>query len=247
MNDRGYTESTYGDRIAEIYDQWHTEPPGEMIDTLRDLAGAGTALELGIGTGRIALPLVSRGVEVHGIDASEAMVAKLRSRPGGERIPVTIGNFADVGVQGSYSLIFLVFNTFFSLASQEEQISCFSNIASRLSPGGVFVMEAFIPDPARFVNGQITRVTDISADEVRLEVSKHDSLNQRTISHHLVITGAGVKLYPVQVRYAWPAELDLMARLAGMRLRDRWRNWRREPLAKDSPSHISVYELAKPD
>src|SRR5215467_12755330 len=177
MSDRDYNEATYGDNIAEVYDEWHPEPSADMIETLNALArtrdgGTGPALELGIGTGRVALPLASRGVEIHGIDASEAMVARLRSRPGGERIPVTIGNFRDVGVDGTYSLVFVVFNTFFSLASQEEQIDCFANIANRLSPGGLFVMEAFIPDPARFTNGQITRVTDISADEVRLEVSK---------------------------------------------------------------------------
>jgi SAM-dependent methyltransferase len=246
MSDQDYNEATYGDNIAGVYDKWHPEAPGDMIDTLKDLAGAGPALELGIGTGRVALPLAARGLEVHGIDASEAMVAKLRSRPGGDHIPVTIGNFADVGVHGTYSLIFVVFNTFFSLASQEEQVNCFANIAGRLNTGGLFVIEAFIPDPTRFTHGQVTRVTDISADEVRLEVSKHDSLQQRTMSHHLVITEAGVKLYPIQVRYAWLAELDLMARLAGMRLRDRWSNWRREPLAQDSLSHISVYELIRP-
>jgi SAM-dependent methyltransferase len=250
MSDQDYNEATYGDSIAEIYDEWYPEPPADMIRTLTDLAGAGPALELGIGTGRVALPLLSCGVEIHGIDASEAMVARLKSRPGGDRIPVTIGDFgdvgADVGMDGTFSLIFVVFNTFFSLLTQEEQVKCFSNIAGRLRPEGLFVMEAFIPDPSRFTQGQITKVTDISAGEVRLEVSKHDSLGQRTMSHHLVITEAGIKLYPVQVRYAWPAELDLMARLAGMRLRDRWSNWRREPLAKDSLSHISVYELIRP-
>jgi SAM-dependent methyltransferase len=246
MIDQDYNEATYGNSIAEVYDEWYPEPPADMIRTLTDLAGAGPALELGIGTGRVALPLLSGGVEIHGIDASEAMVARLKSRPGGDRIPVTIGNFADVAVDENYSMIFVVFNTFFSLLSQEEQVKCFANIAGRLRPEGLFVIEAFIPDPSRFTQGQITKVTDISAGEVRLEVSKHDSLRQRTMSHHLVITEAGVKLYPVQVRYAWPAELDLMARLAGMRLRDRWSNWRREPLAKDSPGHISIYELANP-
>ena len=244
MTDGKYNEATYGDSIADAYDSLYPGAPVEMIDTLKDLAGPGPALELGIGTGRIALPLISRGVEVHGIDASEAMVARLRARPGGERIPVTLGNFAGVGVDETYSLIFVVFNTFFTLASQEEQIECFANVARRLRHGGLFVIEAFIPDQARFTQGQVNKVTHIGFGEVRLEASLHDRLNQRTFSQHVVISEAGVKLYPIQVRYAWPAELDLMARLAGMRLRDRWSNWRREPLGSDSASHISVYELA---
>ena len=145
MIDQDYNEATYGNSIAEVYDEWYPEPPADMIRTLTDLAGAGPALELGIGTGRVALPLLSGGVEIHGIDASEAMVARLKSRPGGDRIPVTIGNFADVAVDGNYSMIFVVFNTFFSLLSQEEQVKCFANIAGRLQPEGLFVIEASYP------------------------------------------------------------------------------------------------------
>src|SRR5262249_8160041 len=145
-----YRESTYGDRISDVYDRWYPSASPDAIDRLGELAGNGPILELGIGTGRLALPLASRGIEVHGIDASEAMVAKMASKPGGNRIPVTIGNFADVGVSGEYSLIYVVFNTFFTLSDQEEQVGCFANVAKRLRRGGLFLIEAFVPDPARF-------------------------------------------------------------------------------------------------
>src|SRR5438067_4420508 len=141
-----YDESTYGDRIAEVYDEWHAPAPAEMVAALKHLAGAGPALELGIGTGRVALPLAAQGLDIHGIDASQLMLAKLRAKPGGDSIPVTVGNFADVGTEGRYSLVFVVFNTFFVLRSQEEQVQCFANVAKRLRPGGLFVIEAFVPD-----------------------------------------------------------------------------------------------------
>lgn len=242
MNEH-YHESTYGDRVAEIYDEWHPAAPAEMVAALKDLTGAGPALELGIGTGRTALPLAAQGLEIHGVDASEAMVAKLRAKPGGDRIPVRVGNFVEVGANGNYSLIFVVFNTFFALRSQEEQVQCFANVARRLRPGGLFLIEAFVPDPTRFTRGQIIQAMQVGVDEVKLEASRHDPLTQRTFSQHVLITEKGVKLYPVQVRYAWPAELDLMARLAGMRLRERWGNWQRDPFTAASTDHISIYEL----
>jgi SAM-dependent methyltransferase len=238
-----YDESTYGDRIAEVYDEWHTSAPAEMLAALKELAGAGPALELGVGTGRVALPLAAQGLEIHGIDASEAMVTKLRAKPGGDSIPVTFGNFAEVGAGGDYSLVFVVFNTFFALSSQEEQVQCFANVARRLRPGGLFLIEAFVPDVTRFTRGQIVQATQVGVEGVKLEASRHDPLAQRTFSQHVIITGEGVKLYPVQVRYAWPSELDLMARLAGMRLRERWDNWRRGPFTAASTNHISIYEL----
>lgn len=145
-----YTNSTYGDRIADIYDQWYSEYERSTIQTLVDLARGGRALELGIGTGRIAIPIHQEGVEVYGIDASQAMLAKLKSKPGGEDIQVSIGNFTDVDVEGNFDLIFVVFNTFFDLDTQEEQIRCFKNVADHLTSGGVFVIEAFVPDMARF-------------------------------------------------------------------------------------------------
>jgi hypothetical protein len=146
-------------------------------------------------------------------------------------------------VNESYRLIFVAFNTFFALGSQEEQVQCFVNVAARLRPGGLFLIEAFVPDLTRFTRGQIVQASHVSVNEVKLEVSEHDSLNQRTISQHVIITEQGIKLYPVQVRYAWPSELDLMARLAGMRLRERWSNWLREPFTAASTNHISIYQL----
>lgn len=239
-----YDEATYGDRIAEIYDDWHASAPAEMVDTLAALAGSGPALELGIGTGRVALPLAAKGLEIHGIDASEAMTARLRAKPGGEAIPVKTGNFAEVATDNVYSLIFVVFNTFFALGSQDEQVRCFANVAQRLRSGGLFLIEAFVPDLTRFTHGQIVQAMQVGVNRVKLEVTRHDQLNQRSISQQVFITEEGIKLYPVQVRYAWPSELDLMARLAGMRLRERWSNWRREPFTAESTNHISIYELA---
>ncbi|MCI0665299.1 MAG: class I SAM-dependent methyltransferase [Acidobacteria bacterium] len=238
-----YNESTYGDRIAEVYDRWYTNVPDDLVLRLKELAGDGPVLELGVGTGRIALPLANHGIEVHGIDASREMASRMAAKPGGDRIPVTIGNFADVGVEGSYSLIFVVFNTFFVLQDQEEQVRCFANVARRLRPGGLFLIEAFVPDMTRFKDGQIVKVNRIETDEVVLETSQHDPLNQRTVSQHVVINRSGINIYPIQVRYAWPAELDLMAQLAGMRLRERWSNWQRDPFVAASLNHISIYEL----
>jgi len=145
--------------------------------------------------------------------------------------------------RGDYSLIFVAFNTFFALGSQEEQVRCFANVAKRLRPGGLFLIEAFVPDLTRFTRGQIVQAVQVGVDEVKLEASRHDPLTQRTYSQHVLITEGGVKLYPVQLRYAWPAEIDLMARLAGMRLRERWGDWRRTPFTAASINHISIYEL----
>jgi SAM-dependent methyltransferase len=238
-----YSESTYGDRIAEIYDQLHPSASAEAIAALRELAGAGPVLELGIGTGRLALPLAGQGIEVHGIDSSAAMVAKLTNKQGGDRIPVTIGNFAEIGVNGDFSLIFVAFNTFFGLISQEEQVKCFANVANRLRPGGLFLIEAFVPDLNRYRDDQVVKVNRLGVNEVILEASRHDRLTQRVMTQHIVINQSGVNIYPVQVRYAWPAELDLMARMAGMRLHERWGNWRRDPFVAASTNHISIYEL----
>ena len=244
MND--YTASTYGDRIAEIYDQLDSHTRGDVdaaVPVLAELAAGGRALELGIGTGRVALPLAARGVPVQGIDASEAMVARLRAKPGGDAIPVTIGDMADFRLDGRFNLIFAVFNTFFALLTQEQQVRCFARAAAHLSAAGVFLIEAFVPDPTRFVRGQNVSVTALESDGAQLEVSRHDAAGQRVSSHHLLIGASGMRLYPVRIRYAWPAELDLMARLAGLRLRDRWGGWDRAPLTSSSTSHVSVYEF----
>lgn len=241
-----YGTSTYGDRIADIYDELYAglADVGPVVATLADLAHGGRALELGIGTGRVALPLTARGVEVHGIDASEAMVARLRAKKGGESIPVTKGDFADVAVDGTFSLIFVVFNTFFALPSQEEQVRCFRNVAGHLAEDGVFVIEAFVPDLARFVRGQNTQTSGVETDRVKIDVARHDPLHQQIASQHIFITDSGIQMYPVQLRYAWPSELDLMAQLAGLRLRSRWEDWRRAPLTASSANHVSVYGRA---
>ena len=240
----GYDASTYGDRIADVYDDWYGEAAfletEEAVAALADVAGNGPALELAIGTGRIALPLAVRGVEVHGIDASEAMVDKLREKPGGDAIPVTIGDFADVGVDGSYSLVYVVFNTFFALPSQDEQVRCFQNVAAHLAPGGAFVVEAFVPEPDKY-QGRVD-VSRIESGEVQLNLHLVDRAEQRSRSQHIVMTPEGARFYPVSIRWAYPAELDLMARLAGLRLRERWAGWKREPFSKASGKHVSVYE-----
>lgn len=240
-----YGPATYGDKIAGIYDNLFAigrPDPGTSVAVLAELAGNGPVLELGIGTGRLALPLAERGIEIHGIDASEAMLEQLREKPGGADVPVTVGNFKDVPVEGEYALVFVAYNTFFGLASQDEQVRCFENVAAHLSRDGTFVIEAFVPDMTRWNRNQTVEATAVHADRVAIEVSRHDPVEQRIVSHQVVIADGGAKLYPVQVRYAWPSELDLMARLAGLVLRERWANWKREPFTSDSTGHVSVYE-----
>jgi SAM-dependent methyltransferase len=238
-----YGSATYGDRIANFYDERHPALPNDhpMIERLVQLAGTGTALELGIGTGRIALPLAARGVPVHGIDASEAMVAQLRAKPGGAAIPVTIGDFADVPVTGSYSLIYVVFNTIFGLLTQEEQIRCIANCAAHLDNGGALLIEAFYPDLTRYERNQNISVTHVDTDAITLDVTRLDPVAQRVTSQHLYITPEGLKLYPVQLRYAWPSELDLMARLAGLTLESRCGGWLGEPYTAAPTMYVAVY------
>lgn len=237
-----YTHETYGERVAGVYDDWFSEPNPQMIDMLAELAGQGRALELGIGTGRIALPLAAKNVEVHGIDAAESMISRLREKPGGKKIPVKRGNFSEVPVKGKFALVYIVFNTFFALSSQDEQVECFRNVAAHLDASGCFVIEAFVPDVTRFTGGQVNWASKVTADEVQLDVGQHDAALQRVVSQKVVITDGSVRLYPVQIRYCWPSELDLMAQLAGLRLRERWSNWKREPFTSESGQHISIYE-----
>ena len=235
-------ERTYDGRCADVYDQWFGYFDEAAVDVLEELAGGGRALELGIGTGVVALPLAARGVEVHGIDSSAEMVARLREKPGGDAIPVTFGDFADAGAAGEFSLVFVVYNTLFALPTQGEQVRCFRNAAARLRPGGAFVVEAFVPDPAQFTGGHGLRVLHSEPGRVGLKVSQHDPVGQKIKSQHVVITEAGARLFPVEVRYAWPSELDLMAQLAGLRLRHRWGDWRRGEFGAKSEKHVSVYE-----
>jgi SAM-dependent methyltransferase len=235
-------ERTYDERCADVYDQWFGHFDEAAVDVLEELAGGGRALELGIGTGTVALPLAARGVEVHGIDSSPEMVARLRAKPGGDAIPVTFGDFAEVGVAGEFSLVFVVYNTLFALQTQEEQVRCFRNVAARLRPGGAFVLEAFVPDLAQLSAGRGVRLLHMTDERVGLKIFQHDPVRQKLRSRHVVFTDGGSRLFPVEVRYAWPPELDLMAQLAGLRLRHRWGGWRREEFTAGSEKHVSVYE-----
>jgi SAM-dependent methyltransferase len=233
---------SFGEETAEIYDD---VPRGDELATvalLEQLAGGGPALELAIGTGRIALPLAARGVRVDGIDISPAMVAKLRAKPGGDQLSVTMGDFADVPVPGTYRLIFVVFNTLFNLLTQDDQVRCFENVAAHLTDDGLFVVEAFVPAfLTRLRNDQYVDAEAIGIDEVRLDVARHDPVTQRLDESHVFLSREGVRLSPIVTRYAWPSELDLMARIAGLRLKDRWAGWNREPFTSTSSTHVSVY------
>jgi len=239
--DDGYFDervaARYDDDSAEMFDPGVLEP---VIDFLAEIAGSGRALELGIGTGRIALPLAQRGVQVHGIDLSKAMVARLRAKPGGEDIGVTIGDFASTSVERSFSLAYLVFNTIGNLTTQEAQVACFRNVAAHLEPGGCFVIEVMIPELQRLPPGETFRVFD--ANESYWGIDEYDVATQGLTSHHLSIDDGKVDYLSFPFRYAWPSELDLMAQLAGMRLRERWGGWRREPFTNDSRKHVSVWE-----
>jgi SAM-dependent methyltransferase len=244
---KDYDDTTYGDRIAEAYDGFFSDYDQVSIEVLAELAGDGPALELGIGTGRIALPLYEKGVAVQGIDASEAMLSKLRSKQHGGDIEVLTGSFAEFELDKRFQLIYVVFNTFFALLTQEEQIQCFKSVKEHLSPDGVFLMEVFVPDLSRFTDHQTVRAVDITEDVVNLEVTRVDPAAQQISSQHVLLSGEGTRLYPVKIRYAWPSELDLMAQIAGLSLRHRWGSWSKEAFTKESEKHISVYVKVNQD
>ena len=208
------------------------------------MARGGPALELGIGTGRIALPLQNKGVMVHGIEASEKMAARLQAKPGGYRIPITLGDFGAVPVTGKFPLIYVVFNTLFALLTQEEQIQCFQNVARHLTPDGVFVTETFMPDMKRFQHDQNISLAAMDDGYLRIDVSKHDPVQQLIYSQHVAWTESGARFYPVRLRYIWPSELDLMARLAGLKLTQRWSDWNKSPFTRDSVKLISLFSRA---
>jgi len=232
----------YGDSWAGVYDEHHAGmDPSAALEFLAGLAGDGRALELAIGTGRVAVPLAGRGVTVEGVDASEAMVARLRAKPGGERIPVVIGDMAQVPVQGPFGLVYLVFNSLFGLLSQAGQAGCFRGVARVLGPGGAFVIECFVPDLARFDRGQRVQATAVTEDSATIEVSRHDAALQRVTSQIITLDRQGVHLGPVALRYSWPGELDLMAAAAGLRLAERHGDWDRRPFGSGSAKHVSVY------
>lgn len=238
----GYQDSTYGEGIAEVYDEFYPEVSKEMIDVLEELAGSGSAMELGIGTGRVALPLRDRGVAVSGIDASSKMIEKLQTKAAAADVQVLQGDFSQLPVEGRFNLIYVVFNTFFALLTQEEQVTCFQQAADHLEDQGAFLLEVFVPDLGRFDRGQTLRTEHLETGEVRLEASKLDPVNQRVSTQHVQISEERVRVYPLQIRYAWPSELDLMARLAGLQLVSRWGNWEKGAFNADSKVHISVYQ-----
>ena len=242
-----YDSETYGERHAGIYDDWYSSCDETTIAILAGLARGGRVLELGIGTGRIALPLAMRGVDISGIDASSTMIDRLRAKAAGNEIPVRTGNFADVDIEGEFSLIFVASGTFFVLLSQEEQARCFRNAAQHLTSGGVFLVEGSVPDLSRYRDGQVIRASKVTADMVSLHVAIHEPGEQRIASQQIIINESKTRMYPAQFRYAWPSELDLMARLAGLRLRERWANWRCDPFSSKSNNHVSIYERTPPE
>ena len=242
-------EDHFGERVAARYDESSAdlfEPAvvDPVVEFLAGLAGRGAVLELGIGTGRIALPLARRGIRVHGIDLSEAMVARLRAKPGAEQIGVTIGDFATTAVEGRFSVAYLVFNTIMNLTSQEEQAACFQNVAAHLAPGGCFVIEVMVPALQRLPPGETVRAFTVTAS--RLGFDEYDVASQGLVSHHYSVVDGRLEVASMPFRYVWPSELDLMARLAGMTLRERWSGWKREPFISDSTGHVSVWEKTGP-
>ena len=232
-------------RIAESYDsRWEElqEPSAidPVVDFLAELAGEGPVLELGVGTGRIAMPLSRKGVRVHGIDLSPEMVAELKRKPGAGAIDVTIGDFATTKVEGSFTLAYLVRNTITNLTTQDDQVRCFQNVAAHLVSGGRFVIEVFVPELRRLPPGETFHAFAVSS--THLGFDEYDPVNQMLVSHHYWVSGGKVETFSAPFRYAWPAELDLMARLAGMSLSQRWTDWDRSAFTNDSRSHVSVWE-----
>jgi SAM-dependent methyltransferase len=238
-------EDFFGEQVAARYDELSDEmfAPSVVdpaVDFLAGLAGEGDALEFGIGTGRVALPLAQRGVRVKGIDLSEAMVERLRAKPGGAEIQVEIGDFATTTIAGSFTLAYLVFNTINNLTTQDAQVACFENAAAHLEPGGCFVIEVGVPSLQRLPPGETVRPFRVTP--TRLGFDEYDIAAQGLISHHFRVVGDRLEARSIPFRYVWPAELDLMARIAGMTLRERWSGWEREPFTSESTKHISVWE-----
>jgi SAM-dependent methyltransferase len=241
-------ENHFGAAVAARYDdelgEWgDTAVVAETVEFLAALAGDGAALELGVGTGRIALPLAERGVRVHGIDLSEAMVDRLREKPGADAVAVTIGDFATTRIERTFSLAYVVFNTIMNLTTQDAQVACFESAAAHLEPGGRFVVEVGVPGLQRLAPGQT--IQDFEMSEGSWGLDEYDVVEQRLTSHYFVFEDGGVRHSATPFRYAWPAELDLMARLAGMSLRERWGGWARQPFTSDSVKHVSVWQKPK--
>jgi len=233
---------SFGEDVAETYCDVQRGDESAAVAFLAQLANGGPALELAIGAGRIALPLAAQGIQIDGIDIAPAMLDQLRAKPGGDKISVTVSDFADVAVTGVYRLIYVVWNTFFNLLTQEDQVRCFQNVAAHLTADGVFVIETYVPTFLyRLHNDQYVDAESIEVDRVQLDVLRHDAATQMIEESHVSLSQAGIRLNPVVQRYAWPCELDLMARLAGLRLKERWGGWNREPFNSNNALHVSVY------
>lgn len=228
---------TYDDHCRAMFAPETIEP---TVDFLAGLAGERRALEFAVGTGRVALPLSARGVDVAGIELSKPMAAQMNTKPGADRVPVTIGDMATTQFAGSFGLVYLVFNTITNLLSQDQQVDCFRNAAFHLEPGGYFAIEVFVPGLRRLPMGETFVAFDVSDDHVG--VDEYDVVNQILTSHHYWATHDAGEIFRSQHRYAWPAEYDLMARFAGLTLRERWADWRRAPFTAESTSHVSVWE-----
>ena len=241
MEDDGY----FDEAVASRYDETESEQfeRGEIdaaTALLAELAGGGRALEFAIGTGRIAMPLVARGVDVAGIEMSRAMVKRLRAKPGGGEVPVVIGDMTSATIQGPFSLVYLVYNTIENVTTQDGQVACFQNAAAHLSPGGCFLIETGVPGVRTLPPGKRHQVFHASDDYWGID--EYDVVNQGLISHHIENEGGEYRRVSMPFRYAWPAEFDLMAKIAGMTLRDRWAGWRREPFTGESTMHVSVWQ-----
>lgn len=242
-----YDPADYGDLWSEIYDEEHAaNDPSLAVAFLADLAQGGRVLELGIGTGRIALPLLERGVDVTGIDSSAAMVERLRAKPRGGDIEVVIGDMATCELGGPYHLVFVAYNTMFGLDTQDSQISCFRNVARALGPEGRFVLECFVPDLSRFRDGDqaVRAIPGSSSDRFRLNASLHIPEEQRVRTDVWIVRDAQLRVLPITLRYIWPSELDLMAQLAHLELEARYADWAGAPFNGSSNTHVSVYRAS---
>jgi SAM-dependent methyltransferase len=241
-----YGASGIAEEYDDLYeDEWDTDA---AVERIAQLAAGGKVLEFGIGTGRLAVPLVARGIEVHGVDGSAEMVGKLREKPGGDAIPVHIGNFADVDAGRDFWLVVLAVNTIFALPDQQAQVACFANAARHLAAGGMFVVEAWVPDVGAFRQNRLVRPRVMRDDTISIETSEIDTVSQMIRTTQAVLTNGSVRLYPANHRYAWPAELDLMAQLCGFQREARWADWSGATFTGASPAHVTLYRLAeRPD
>jgi SAM-dependent methyltransferase len=234
--------ASFGEDVAAHYDDDLRGDETETVDFLHEWARGGPVLEFAIGTGRVALPLTARGVRVDGIEQSAAMLSRLRSKPGSDAIAVTVGDMAAVETGSKYRLVFLVYNTLYNLLTQDDQVRCFENAARHLEGDGVFIVEAELPNALYGMrDDQYVTAETVGTDRVTLDVARYDPVTQRLSETHVHMTEQGIRLNPIETRYAWPSELDLMARVAGLRLHERWGGWTHEPFDSRSTRHVSVY------